>query len=85
MARDFLAEFTKDEALIYLVYNLVLFHMQPLFVLKDLPFAEIDKMMKYTDVRDIALLGFCDRTGRLGSNSAKEEENRKLFLDKVGF
>jgi hypothetical protein len=37
--------------------------------------------MKYnTDIREIALLGLCDRMGRLNSNRLEERKNIQKFL-----
>jgi hypothetical protein len=56
--------------------------MQILFVDKNLPFADIKTMKRQTDIWEIALLGLCDRLGRLGANRILEEENIKMFLKK---
>ncbi len=79
---EFLSVLTEDIEFIQQVSQLVRFHMQPLFVLKDLPFAELDYMVKQTNVDEIALLGFCDRMGRGNSNYAKEKSNKQAFLNK---
>ncbi len=84
MAGRFLAEFTGDKVFIGKVTMLVRWHMQILFVVKSLPFAEIKSMKEQAPVYDIALLGLCDRLGRLGVNRKKEEENIKIFLEKCG-
>ena len=82
LAREFLKEFTADKRFIELVAGLVRWHMQILHVVRDSPFADIESMKKETDVKEIALLGFCDRLGRLKVNAAKEKENIDLFLRK---
>jgi len=83
LTRKFLSEFVKDAVFIEKVAELVRWHMQVLFVIKNLPFADIRSMKKNTDINQIALLGFCDRMGRLGANQEEEENNIKKFLYKV--
>ncbi len=80
LAEQFLSEFTQDQQLIQSVVGLVRWHMQILFVLKRLPFADIPSMKQQADIEEVALLGFCDRMGRLGANREKEERNIQLFL-----
>ncbi|MDP4181101.1 MAG: hypothetical protein Q8942_08425, partial [Bacillota bacterium] len=55
-----------------------------LFATNDLPFADLDRMKKEVDLREIALLGLCDRLGRLGADSIKEKNNIQTFLQKCG-
>jgi len=82
LAEKFLKEFTNEINFIGKVSRLVRWHMQILFVLKSLPFEDIKKMKEQVDVNELALLGFCDRMGRLGADREKEESNMKLFLQK---
>ncbi len=82
LARQFLQAICKDEEFISQVAALVRWHMQPLFVLKDMPFADIPAMAAQADLREVALLCLCDRMGRLHSDQAAEEKNRTLFLQK---
>lgn len=82
MTRDFLAEF-ETEPFLSKVAALVRWHMQILYVVKDLPFADIHAMRLAVDVKDIALLGLCDRLGRRGADIAAEEQAIELFLKKV--
>jgi len=82
LAAEFLKEFTSNEQFINGVTSLVRWHMQILFVVKDLPFADIYSMKKQSDVNEIALLGLCDRLGRIGADRRKEEENIRIFLEK---
>jgi hypothetical protein len=39
-------------------------------------------MKRQVDVNEVALLGLCDRLGRLNANVKKEEENIKIFIKK---
>lgn len=82
-ARWFLMELGCDADLIGQVCALVRWHMQPLFVTKDMPFADIQAMKRETNVDDLALLSLCDRLGRLGADKAEEELNTKTFLQKI--
>lgn len=85
LASDFLREFTNDEAFINCVSKLVRWHMQILFVDKNMPYANISGMARETDIAEIALLGECDRLGRGNMTSQKiieEEQNIVLFMEK---
>lgn len=84
LAIEFLEEFTTDNKFINKVSNLVKWHMQILHVVKGNSFANIDGMKEETDVREIALLGFCDRMGRTGVDIEKEKSNIQVFLRKCG-
>lgn len=83
-AREFLEHFAAKQEFVDKVVALVRWHMQILFVVKSLPFADIDGMKEQTSIEDIALLGLCDRLGRTGADREKEEENIRIFLEKCG-
>lgn len=82
LAQKFLKALTDDSSFIESVVALVRWHMQILFVVNDLPFADIKSMKNQTDVNEIALLGLCDRLGRLNPDKTIEKENIKIFLQK---
>ena len=82
LTRRFLSEYTDNNEFIEKVVGLVRWHMQILFVDNNLPFADVEKMKKQTDIWEVALLGLCDRLGRLGANRGLEEENIKSFIRK---
>lgn len=82
IAKDFLYEFISDDELIDKVAALVRWHMQILFVVNNLPFAEVKAMKQQVDINDIGLLGWCDRMGRGMADAKLEEENIKVFLEK---
>lgn len=84
LARQFLSGFEADPALVDRVCMLVRYHMQILFVVKDMPFADIKGMKQNADVTEVALLGLCDRLGRLHTDLAAEEENLRCFIQKCG-
>ena len=79
---NFYHSLTEDDAFINTVSMLVKYHMHPLYVLKNLPFGNIQDMKIETEIKEIALLGFCDRMGRLGSNLEEEQNNYQEFLKK---
>ena len=83
LTRKFLSEYVKDNVFIEKVAELVRWHMQILFVINNLPFADVRTMKQKTDINEVALLGFCDRMGRLGVDQEEEENNIKKFLNKV--
>lgn len=84
MAREFLEHFDLEEEMVKRIVSLVRWHMQVLFVVKGLPFAELDNMLKEVDEEEIALLALCDRLGR-GNLTAeikkKEEGDVRKFLN----
>lgn len=82
MAKDFLSCFSDDIEFIDSVSMLVKWHTQIMFITKNLPYAEIDKMKESIDVEELALLGLCDRLGRLGSNRVQVENTIKYFIEK---
>jgi len=82
---DFLKQFTDNSEFIYKVSKIIRWHMQLLFVINDLPFADIKKMCVETSLEEIALLSLCDRLGRgelTQSNIIREQNTVKLFLEK---
>lgn len=82
LAKEFLTAVKAEEALIKQVAKLVRYHMQILFVVKNMPFAEVEQMNKETDIEEVALLGYCDRMGRTNADHKKEEETIRQFLQK---
>jgi putative nucleotidyltransferase with HDIG domain len=83
LSEKFLREFSDDLKFIKAVSSLIRWHMQILFVVNDLPFADITQMKNQTDVGEVALFGLCDRLGRLNPDRSEEEKNVALFLKKV--
>jgi uncharacterized domain HDIG len=78
----FLREFGCKDQFIRDISALVRWHMQLLFVTKSLAFANVEAMKAQTDIEDVALLGFCDRMGRLGADREEQKKNIALFLKK---
>ena len=82
LANEFLQNFSENEHFIKNVTALVRWHMQILFVINQLKFVQIEQMKNEVLINDIALLGLCDRLGRLGADEEKEQQNIKIFLYK---
>ncbi len=82
MSKKFLMQFKEDKVFIEKVAALIRWHMQILFVVKSLPFADVKNMKQQVSIYDVALLGLCDRLGRLDADKKKEEENIRIFLEK---
>ncbi|MPN38076.1 hypothetical protein SDC9_185599 [bioreactor metagenome] len=58
--------------------------MHPLYVNNNLPFGDVKGMKAETDIYEVALLGYCDRMGRTGSNCEDVKADIKEFLIKCG-
>ena len=84
LARRFLYGFGVSRAHIDKVCILIRYHMQMLFVVKNMPYADVQGMKQSTDIKEVALLGLCDRLGRLHADLATEQANVRLFLKKCG-
>lgn len=84
LADEFLLFFHCDRPFIRQVRALVRYHMQILFVVNGLPYADMEGMTRSVDVREIALLGMCDRLGRGAADVRAEQKNIAAFLEKCG-
>jgi tRNA nucleotidyltransferase (CCA-adding enzyme) len=85
LCSDFLHVFTEDAEFIKQVTALVRWHMQTLFVIKNLPFGDVKSMASEISIKEIALLSQADRLGRGEMNEGKikeEKENIKTFIRK---
>lgn len=85
LAVKFLEELIEDEKFIDQVAKMVRWHMQILFVVKGLPFAELGRMLNEVSVDEIAILGLCDRLGRGKMTLEKMQDELKsieIFLEK---
>ena len=80
IAGQFLKSLTINEQLIDNVKKMVRWHMQPLFVIKKLPFAMIEEMVRDISISELALLSICDRLGRGQLTKEKVEEEKKLII-----
>lgn len=85
LAVKFLKQLTDDKGFIEAVSRMVRWHMQTLFVVKDMPFADIDTMLEQVALEEIALLTLSDRLGRgkmTPEKEALERENINQFIQK---
>ena len=80
---DFLDVYTDDKEFKVKVGALVRYHMHMLYVLKNLPFADMKNLLKEVDIYDMALLSKCDRLGRTGANTEEEEASYQEYLSKL--
>lgn len=78
-ARRLLEQTSQSEEWINKVCALVRWHMQILFIAKDMSFADLEGMKQEVDLDEIALLGTCDRMGRLNVNRREVLEDIKKF------
>jgi putative nucleotidyltransferase with HDIG domain len=85
LAEEFLNYFNCDKKFTDCIVQLVRFHMHILYVLKDLPYGNVSEMKEKVDLKDLALLGLCDRLGRHNGNRKEEEDNMYLFLSKINY
>ena len=85
LARRFLLACGQDEAFTAAVTALVRWHMQVLFVARDMPFADMSGMLHDVAAEEIALLALCDRLGRgklPNEKVAAEKQSIAVFLEK---
>lgn len=82
MARRFLGQFQEDPKFIEKTAALIRWHMQFLHIIKTPALADIEGMEKQVSITDAALLGLCDRLGRIGADREKEEHNLILFIER---
>lgn len=61
---------------------MIRYHMHILYVLKSLPFADLQGLCKNTDIWEVALLGLCDRLGRTNPDRGKIEADIRFFIEK---
>ncbi len=74
--------FFSDREFIRRVCALVRWHMQFLFVVNSMKFADIQTMAEQIEIQEVALLGLCDRLGRGRPDEEKESRNYQIFLEK---
>jgi putative nucleotidyltransferase with HDIG domain len=74
MTKEFLTYFNKEENFITEVRALVRWHMQSLFVTKNLKFQNVSNMLEEVSINEIVLVSLCDRLGRgnLNYNEIKD-------------
>lgn len=85
MAYEFLKEFTDEDEFIKKVAAMVRWHMEALYVIKNMAFSSIGQMLKEVSLDEIALLNLCDRIGRgdMSDEKVKDEmKGIKMFVEK---
>lgn len=78
MAKEFLSYFNEERNFTKEVIALVRWHMQSLFVTKNLKYQNVDAMLEEVNIKDIVLVSLSDRLGRgnLKFNEIKETEKQ---------
>ena len=59
------------------IVNLVKYHMHHLYILKNLPYGNIEEMIKNVDLNDMILLFISDRLGR--GQKCKDDIEKELY------
>ena len=81
MAKEFLRNFNESEEFVQKVSALVKYHMNPLFIVKKLPFSDIEGLLKDTSLKEVALVSLSDRLGRGGLDKEKIAETKKSIKE----
>lgn len=81
MTAEFLTYFNEEERFIAEVKALVRWHMQSLFVIKNLKFQNISDMLEEVNINEIVLVSLSDRLGR-GNLDYNEINNTKIEVNK---
>lgn len=81
MTEKFLEYFDEEAEFVKEVRGLVRWHMQSLFVTKDMKFQNIDDMLKDVDINEIFLVSLSDRLGR-GNLDYQEINDTKVQMNK---
>ena len=76
LAEEFLSVFVKDANFKAKVVGLVRYHMHVFYIVKDLPFADVQGMKKSTDIKELAPLAYA--TGWAGQNRTRRRKKRTL-------
>lgn len=86
MVREFLSYFNEEKNFIEEVTGLVRWHMQSLFVTKNLKYQNVDAMLQDVNINDIVLVSLSDRLGRgsLNYNEIREtKEQINIFKEQI--
>lgn len=75
LGEKFLDSLTEDEGFKEKVVALIRWHMQSLFVNKNLPYSDVKSMLRDVSLDEIGLLSYCDRMGR---NIESKDDIRKV-------
>lgn len=77
-----LAALGENEEFKNKVTSLVKHHMNHIYILKDLPFGDVNQMISDVDIHDMLLVFYCDSMGR-GNSTDKDKEERLKNLEKI--
>jgi len=83
IVKDFLHFYSEDEEFVQKVSALVKYHMHMLYILKGLPFGNIENMVNEVDTDEIGLLCRCDRLGRAGVDRGSVEIEYQEFRERL--
>lgn len=83
LTRELLLQVSDDLTFIDQVTAMVRWHMQILFIAKNMSMAEVETMKQEVDVNEVALLGLCDRLGRLNANREEVIQDINKFRNTV--
>ena len=81
MTSEFLTYFNEEESFVVEVTALVRWHMQSLFVTKNLKFQNISNMLEEVNINEIALISLSDRLGR-GNLDYEEIKDTKIEVNR---
>ena len=70
----FLEYFNEEKDFINKVAKLIRYHMHLLYIINKLPYADIEGMLKWTDVQELSIVFLSDRLGRGGVTYEEKEE-----------
>ena len=80
MTSEFLTYFNEEESFVVEVTALVRWHMQSLFVTKNLKYQNISGMLDEVNINEIALVSLSDRLGR-GNLDSTEINNTQIEIN----
>ena len=81
MTKEFLTYFNEEQNFISKVTALVRWHMQSLFVTKNMKFQNISNMLEEVNTNEIVLVSLSDRLGR-GNLDFNEIKNTRIEVNK---
>lgn len=77
LVRKILTTYNIREEQIDKVCTLVRYHMHHLFIIKNLPYGNVESLVQEVDINDMALLFISDRLGRL--QETYDEKSKEIF------
>lgn len=82
IANDILKKYHINNMEREIIVNLVRYHMHHLYIINNLPYGNVDEMIKNVDMNDMFLLFVSDRLGR-GQNTTKEIKKELKDIEKI--